>query len=85
MILRDPGETENTTSMNKMTKTTGLRARLVSSFDSRFETLETAVGPSKSLEAQLGGKLRAVFSVPSPDSTPDNVKRLLRKLEDKCE
>lgn len=79
------GETKDPTSMNKMTKTTGLRVRLLSSFDSRFETLESAAELDKSLRAQLGGKLRKVFPLPSPDSTPDSVKRLLRELEDKSD
>lgn len=77
------GETKDATSMNKMTKTTGLRVRLLSSFDSRFETLEVACGLDKSLQAQLGGKLRKVFSPPSAESTPDSVKCLLQALEDK--
>lgn len=71
--------------MNKMTKTTGLRMKLVSSFDSRFEPLEIAVGPSKSLQAHLGGRLRKVFALPSQESTPAPVERLLRELEDKTE
>lgn len=73
------------TSMNKMMKTTGLRAKLVSSYDSRFEPLETAVGPSKSIQAHLGGKLRKVFALPTTDSTPDLVQRLLRELEGKTD
>jgi hypothetical protein len=71
--------------MNKMTKTPGLRVRLLSSFGSRFETLESGMEHDKSLQAQLRGKLRRVFAPPSPDSTPDAVRRVLRVLEDKID
>jgi len=79
------GETEDATSMNKMTKTTGLRVRLLSSFDSRFETLEATAELDKSLQAQLGGKLRKVFSLPNAESIPDSVTRLLREIEEKID
>ncbi len=69
--------------MNKMTKPNGPRARLLSSFDSRFETLEMAGERDKSLRVQLGGKLRKIFTLPSHESTPDKVKRLLQELEGK--
>jgi hypothetical protein len=79
------GETEDSTSMNKMTKPPELRMRLLSRYDSRFETLESAATLDKSLKAQLGGKLRKVFSPPSPDSMPDSVTRLLREIEEKID
>lgn len=68
--------------MNNMAKIPGLRARLLSSFDTRFETLEIAGGRDKSLQAQLGGRLRKVFAPPTPESTPEAVKLLLQKLEE---
>jgi hypothetical protein len=78
-----PADEQDAAPMNQMTKITGLRVKLVSSFDSRFETLESVGGFDKSLQAQLGGKLRKVFSPPSPETTPDSVVRLLQQLEDK--
>jgi hypothetical protein len=69
--------------MNKMTNTKGLS--LLSSFDSRFETLETAGRLEKSLHAQIGVKLRKVFPPPSADTAPDSFKLLLQKIEDNLE
>lgn len=71
--------------MNKMTTTKGMRVKLLSSFDSRFERLETAGGLEKSLQGQIGAKLRKVFPPLSAETTPDSFKSLLQEIEDKLE
>jgi hypothetical protein len=71
--------------MNKMTNTKGMHVTLLSSFDSRFERLETAERLEKSLQGQIGTKLRKVFLPPSSESMPDSFKNLLEEIADKLE
>jgi hypothetical protein len=69
--------------MNKMTRTTGLCVKLVSAPICEFETIETSATYGKSMQGQLGSRLRKVFTLPGPDSTPASVERLLRELDKK--
>jgi hypothetical protein len=72
-------------SMNKMTHPNQIHGKSISGFGSRFERLEAAARVEKSLQAQLGAKLRKVFPPPNGDNTPDPIKHLLQEIKDKFE